>query len=236
MLTTVLFDLDGTLLPMDQDVFLNDYLKRLGAKLALARGYDPKLLISAVWKGSMNVVNNDGSETNERVFWDSFCNIFGEKVLEDLPVFEEFYEKSFDDVAKVCGYNKRAGEIVELVKAIGLRVVLATNPVFPRIATHKRIRWAGLEPEDFELVTTYENSTFCKPNTAYYSEIINKLGVKAEECLMVGNDADDDMAAHRVGMRVFLLTDCLINKSGVDVSLYPHGGFDELEEYVKSLI
>lgn len=30
--------------------------------------------------------------------------------------------------------------------------------------------------------------------------------------LMVGNDVRDDMSAADVGMKVFLLTDCLINK------------------------
>jgi len=32
---------------------------------------------------------------------------------------------------------------------MGFRVALATNPIFPAIATEKRIRWAGLTPEDF---------------------------------------------------------------------------------------
>ena len=46
-LTTVLFDLDGTLLPMDRDVFVKDYFGRLARKLA-PYGYEPKKLIEAV--------------------------------------------------------------------------------------------------------------------------------------------------------------------------------------------
>ena len=41
MLSTVFFDLDGTLLPMDQDAFTKDYFKRLAGKLA-PLGYEPE--------------------------------------------------------------------------------------------------------------------------------------------------------------------------------------------------
>lgn len=118
---------------------------------------------------------------------------------------------------------------------MGFRVALATNPIFPAVATESRVRWAGLEPDDFELYTTYENSKFCKPNPGYYSEIIKKLKCSAEECLMVGNDVTEDMIAEKLGMKVFLLTDCLINKENKDITSYPCGSFDELIEYVNSL-
>ena len=44
------------------------------------------------------------------------------------------------------------------------------------------------------------------------------------------------MIAASLGMKVFLLTDCLINKAGEDINRYPHGGFDELRRYVETLI
>ena len=61
------------------------------------------------------------------------------------------------------------------------------------------------------------------------------LGVKAEECLMVGNDVREDMVAQELGMQVFLLTDCLINRDDKDITAYPHGGFDELFSFIKNL-
>ena len=118
------------------------------------------------------------------------------------------------------------------LKAAGYRVLLATNPIFPAIATENRIRWAGLEPEDFELYTTYENSCHCKPNPDYYRDILDRLALDPAECLMVGNDATEDTAAELTGMQVFLLTDCLINKENKDLSRWPHGGFDELEKFI----
>ena len=102
-------------------------------------------------------------------------------------------------------------------------------------ATERRIKWAGLSKDDFELVTTYENSRFCKPNLNYYRDVISNLGLKGEECLMVGNDVDDDMVAENLGMRVFLIDKYLINKSGKDISRFPRGDFKKLVEYVKAI-
>ena len=107
--------------------------------------------------------------------------------------------------------------------------------MFPSIATESRIRWAGLEPEDFEIFTTYENYHFCKPSLNYYKEVIENLGVKAEECLMVGNDVGEDMVTEQLGMKVFLLPADLINKEGKDISGYPQGALSDLMEFVDEL-
>ena len=184
------------------------------------------------------MVKNDGTKSNEAVFWQVFSSVYGEeKTKADEPLFDSFYNnpEGFDRVREVVGFAPLASEVISLVKELGLRLVLATNPVFPSIATEKRIKWAGLSPSDFELYTTYENSSFCKPNIAYYEEIIKKLGLKAEECLMVGNDVTDDMIAEKLGMKVFLLTDCLINKTGRSLSDFPHGDFEALIAFLKSL-
>ena len=228
---TILFDLDGTLLPMDQDIFVKDYFGRLAKKLAPI-GYEPEKLIKAVWTGTMEMIKNDGSCANEEVFWKTFTSIFGEKAYDDIGAFDEFYRTDFGKVQSVCGFNPKVRETVVKIKELGLRTVLATQPIFPSVATEQRIRWAGLEPEDFELVTTYENSSYCKPNLDYYREILDKIGCEAEDCLMVGNDVGDDMVAESLGMKVFLLTDCLINKSGEDISKYPNGSFDGLLNYI----
>ena len=233
-ITTVLFDLDGTLLPMDQDVFVKAYFSRIAAKMA-PRGYEPKALIDAIWAGTMAMVKNDGSCTNEQAFWATFAAILGEKVRAEEPVLREFYENEFQNVQKVCGYHPSAAEIVRDLKEHGIRVVLATNPIFPAVATESRIRWAGLEPEDFELYTTYENSRYCKPTLGYYEDILTALGVSGEECVMVGNDVSEDMVTERLGMKTFLLTDCLINKNGEDISKWAHGGFEELKEFLMQL-
>lgn len=233
-ITTVLFDLDGTLLPMDQDVFVKEYFGRIAAKLA-PQGYDPKQLVDTIWRGTAAMVKNDGSRTNEDAFWELAVSVYGQQILTDKRFFDEFYETEFDKIKAVCGFHPAAAEIVYGLKERGLRVALATNPIFPARATQWRIRWAGLKPEDFELYTTYENSNYCKPNLNYYREILAQLGVKPEECLMVGNDVGEDMVAAQMGMQVFLLTDCMINRNNADISVYPHGDFDALREFAAEL-
>lgn len=114
-------------------------------------------------------------------------------------------------------------------------MILATNPIFPRNAVISRIRWAGLNVSDFEYITDYENSRYCKPNPEYYNEILNKLNLQPGECLMVSNDVTEDIVAHKVGMNVFLLTDCLINKEREDINQYPRGSFMQLLAYIDNL-
>lgn len=230
----VLFDLDGTLLPMDQEVFTRCYFKYLAANLS-KYGYEPQKLIDAVWSGTEAMIKNDGKHTNEEVFWAAFAKIFGEKVYADKPLFDKFYIDDFDKIIESCGHTEKAAEVIAAVKEKGLRPVLATNPIFPSVATRKRIVWAGLKVDDFELYTTYENCSYCKPNPDYYKEIIKQLGVSPDECLMVGNDVSDDMVTENMGMKTFLLTDCLINKDNVDIAAYNNGGFEQLINYIKNL-
>ena len=230
-LRCVLFDLDGTLLPMDQDEFTKAYFQLLAGKLA-PRGYEPKALVDAIWAGTAAMVENDGHCSNEDAFWHRFAQIYGPQVLEEKPVFEDFYIHEFQQARAVCGFRPEAAETVAQLKTLGYTVALATNPIFPSVATESRIRWAGLTPADFALTTTYENIGHCKPNPAYYSDIAGRLGVAPESCLMVGNDAKEDTAAALVGMKVFLLTDCLINQEGRDISAYPQGSFAELLDYL----
>ncbi len=227
----VLFDLDGTLLPMDQDVFLKTYFERM-AQHMVPYGYDPQELIKAIWTGTVAMVKNQGPDTNEAVFWEACKKIYGQKVLDDIPNFDAFYGEKFNAISEVCGQNPQAAQMVRELKKKGYRVILATNPVFPPVATQIRIRWAGLQIEDFEYYTTYANATSCKPSLAYYQEILEKTGLQAEECLMVGNDVGDDMVVTELGMQVFLLTDCLIHKNDADISRYPNGSFPELAKYI----
>ena len=230
----ILFDLDGTLLPMDQDLFIKAYFGLLAKKLA-PLGYDPDALVKAIWVGTAAMVKNDGSRSNEAVFWESFTALMGEHTRADEPVFAEYYRNEFQQVQGVCGFAPAAAETVRLCHDLGADTVLATNPIFPSVGTESRIRWAGLRPEDFRYYTVYENSSFCKPNPDYYREILQKLDLRAEDCLMVGNDAVEDGAAAELGIPVFLLTDCLINKNNQDISRWANGSFPELMNFIREL-
>ncbi len=228
----VLFDLDGTLLPMNQDEFTKGYFKLLIKKLS-PYGYDSGKLVESIWSGTSAMVKNNGKQSNEKAFWMRFCDIYGRKALDDKPLFEEFYGCEFQGARDLCGYNPKAGETVRRIRELGFRTMLATNPIFPETATISRMEWAGLEPSDFEWYTTYENIGFCKPNPEYYREIMNRLNAKPEETLMVGNDVEEDIeAGMAAGVNVFLLTDCLINRERRDINQYPRGGFEQLMGYI----
>ncbi len=230
----VLFDLDGTLLPMDQEVFVRRYLSELGRKGAQL-GYGAQELIQIVLRGFEVMVANDGTVTNEERFWELFMATYGGEREKHTAVFEEFYHNEFPRVADGTNPSPLANEAIQVLKEKGYKLVLATNPVFPRVATLERMRWAGLDPQDFSLITTYENSSFAKPNLDYYREILTKLEARPEECLMVGNDVQEDISVAKLGMDVFLVTDDLINATGEDHSQLPQGDRQEMLRYLQKL-
>ena len=234
-ITTVLFDLDGTLIGMDQEEFIRLYFVTILDKLA-ALGFDKSLMYESLETAIKATKQNNGEMTNEARFWQSFSEAVGGLSDKLRDTVLSFYSDDFLNVLEgSCTPFSRANEIIEAAKNKGLRVILATNPLFPAIATHARIRLGGMSPSDFEYITAYENSSYCKPESAYFTELLTKLSVSSDECVMIGNDTRDDFAAHALGIPVFVLTECLINNTGVDLSPYPHGGFDELISYINSL-
>lgn len=227
--------MDGTLLPMNTEMFVETYLGALAEKMS-ALGLDAKKLIDALWKGTEAMVKNDGSKRNEERFWETFTQLLGDDILQHQADFEDFYSHEFEKARAVTSQNPKVPQIIEWLKAQGIRLVVATNPVFPEVAQKKRIVWAGLEPADFELITTYENSHYCKPNPAYYQEILDKLALRPEEVLMVGNDTTEDTAAMQLGISVFLVTDCLLNPAQIDIAKYPHGDFAAFKAFAEALL
>lgn len=229
----ILFDLDGTLLPMDNDAFVKGYLGHL-TKAVAHLGYNADEMIAAMWKGVAGMIKNDGSKRNSEVFWKVFSSYFGDKVYDDIPVFDEFYKTDFNKAKEYTGENEYAREIVTLAHEKADKVILATNPMFPAVAVDTRLSWIGLSSADFDYITTYENSGSCKPNPLYYTEILENLSLKADNCLMIGNNTDEDAAAAmKVGMGVYLVTNHLIaGESNPDC---PSGTYPELVEFLKML-
>ena len=110
----------------------------------------------------------------------------------------DYYLTDFGDVKAACRPSPHAKKIIDYLRGKAI-LILATNPLFPRVATHERIKWAGLEPEDFQLITTYEDNRHSKPHLRVLSDILRRINLPAEECLMVGNDAKEDMVAGNWG-------------------------------------
>ena len=149
MLKAILFDLDGTLLPMVEKEFLEGYFGLL-TKTMEPRGLDGRELIGVLWRGVAAMVANDGKRTNEPVFREVFARAYpGRDVEDDLSALENFYRTAFDGARVFCGYSPAAGETVSELKRRGFSLILASNPVFPRFAQETRLIWAGIDPGDF---------------------------------------------------------------------------------------
>jgi FMN phosphatase YigB (HAD superfamily) len=83
---------------------------------------------------------------------------------------------------------------------------LVTNPVWSEGPIQARVRWAGLDPKLFRSLTHSRRSRASKPSEAYYREFLEQEGLRAEDCLLIGNDPINDLRAVRVGIPV-----CLVN-------------------------
>ena len=230
-LSAILFDLDGTLLPMDNDEFTQYYFKLLCQRFS---EYDGRTMIDALWKGVKAMVLNDGAMTNEQRFWKAFSQIMGEQVCTRMEEFNDFYRTDFQKARAVVKPNDQARDLVSWARSAADYVVLATNPVFPMCGVETRLSWIGLTASDFDIVTTYETFSYCKPNPAYYADIARRLGVKPEKCLMIGNDVQEDiMPAIQTGMSAFLLTDWLLSHD-LPYDAYPHGDWSDCQRMWRS--
>lgn len=234
MLDTILFDLDGTLAPFAQDAFIQAYFKALVSRVE-PMGYKPDVMIDALWQGVSAMIGNDGSRTNRQIFWESFTQKLGIQAMALENILNDFYAREFDSVRTVLGETVDRGPLLRGLREKGYGLVLATNPIFPAVAVETRLGWVGLRPEDFDYVTTYENSRRSKPNPDYYRDILAHIGRRGERCLMAGNNPVDDMAALQAGISVYLVTDYLENPDGAPIEDYPHGGFRDLAASLERL-
>lgn len=234
MIKTVMFDLDGTLLPFVQDEFIKLYFGGL-CRALVPYGYDPDSTVKYVWKGTKAMVENDGSRLNSEAFWELFRAAFPDKP-EVREVCDKFYINEFDAVKTCLKRTSDHKPLIERLKNAGLEVVLATNPLFPECAVATRLSWVGLSESDFAYITNYDNSRFCKPNPKYFTELLEKLGRQPEECFMVGNSVSDDIIpAKELGIGTFLLPEFVENPNGEDISQFLSGTVEQAVEHILSL-
>lgn len=211
MLKAVFFDLDGTLLPLDEEKFIHIYFKLLCEKLE-PLGYDKEELTKVIWSLTKKMYSNDGSMTNEKLFWDNFLKYYGQDKISDRSILDSFYLNEFKQVKSSCEENKFAVEIVKHCKEKGLLVILSTNPFFPRQATLTRMNFVGLLEEHFDYITTYENSSYCKPNPKYFLELLNKFNLKPDEVILFGNNTlEDGECSYMCNIKCYMVGDYIIN-------------------------
>ncbi|OHB32822.1 MAG: hypothetical protein A2X84_04135 [Desulfuromonadaceae bacterium GWC2_58_13] len=230
----VFFDLDGTLLQVEMKHFIPAYTRGLAA--CFDDVADPKRFADVLLRATLALLRRqDGTRSNE--------SFFLEMVADSLDIDAELYNRR---LRQYCGDGLQrlaclvrphplARDILERCSQAGLRVVLATNPVFPRPVVEARMNWGGLQDYPFELITSYENSRFCKPHRGYFADILETMGLLPEQCLMIGNDTEHDLAAREAGVATFLVDTWLVDRcDGVFATDY-RGGLVDLYRFVGEL-
>jgi len=207
MIQAVLLDLDDTLLGNNMERFLPLYFAALGERLA--RIIAPEDLLRQVLASSRVMMQNqDPTVTNQQVFDADFFPNLGYPEAEVRPVIDSFYEDDFPALKQYTHTRPQARTLVQSLFDHGYAVVIATNPLFPRRAIEHRLDWAGVADFPFRLVTSYENSHFSKPNPRYYQEILDKVGCRSSQAMMVGDDFENDIVpAIQVGLHTYWITD-----------------------------
>lgn len=212
MLKAVFFDLDGTLLRIDEKAFSELYFKLIGEKLK-PYGYDPEMIKKLFYQGMVEMMSNDGTKSNEEAFWSLFKKYYPQSE-KDLPIFDSFYANEFKQIESICEKTSLSKEIVDFVKEQGLIPVLSTNPIFPLVAQKTRAEIAGINPDDFAYITGYENSSYCKPNPMYFKTLLEKFNLKSDEIIVFGNnDFEDGDCAAALGIKVYLINGHLLHSS-----------------------
>ena len=232
----VFFDLDGTLLPMDLDEFLAGYFKRI-VGYAAAHGYNAERFYQAFMNGTKAMMAQDGV-VNRDAFWATFAKEYGlrnEELIQAEELFGQFYVTLFNEIGQDVQPSQPMVRAVEALVAKGYPLVLATMPLFPRVAVEQRLRWAGLDASMFAHLTTYENSTSVKPKLDYYREVLAAVGAQSEEVLMVGNNTQEDLSSMALGVDAFLVTDWLLDPISYDTSQVKHGSGEEFAAWVEQL-
>lgn len=205
MIKAVLFDLDGTLLPMDEEVFTKGYFSLLCKKL-VPLGYEKEKLIYTIMTGTEAMRNNDGNKTNKQAFWDVFVGVFGCEISKHEILFKQFYENEFKNSKAFCGDNPDAKKIIEHAKKLGFKIILASNPLFPKEGMLSRAGFVGLDEKHFDYISTYETSSYSKPNPNYYLEILKQNNLKPNEVIYFGNsERDDFIPATEVNIKTYLV-------------------------------
>ncbi|WP_366922662.1 HAD family hydrolase [Metallumcola ferriviriculae] len=230
MSKAILFDLDGTLLPLNTEEFLKKYFGTVAPYFrdVAAPAEFLKYLLTATEK----MLQNDGTVSNEELFMQQFLPAIKQEREVMAPLFETFYRDEFPQLKQYAGYTEQAAEVVQLAVDKGYKIVLATNPVFPEAAIRHRMEWAGVGHFPWALVTAYENTCTCKPNPRYYQEISDKIKVRPAQCLMIGNDVQEDIVSKSLGMTTFLVTKNLIDRGDPTYEPDGRGDLTELKDFL----
>jgi len=227
---TLLFDLDDTLLETNVDSFVPAYFQ------ALTQYLEPRVLPTVALRAlilGMSAMNDsdDPTRTLQDVFDSDFYPRIGLPKEELVEALDTFYDEVFPTLGSLTRQKPEAGSLIRWALDCNFRIAIATDPLFPRKATYHRLRWAGFDPEQFEVVSTNENFHFTKTHPAYYAEVLGNMGWSDGPILMVGNDLHRDiLPAQKLGLKTYLVE----TESGSNPENEAGGRLDGLRPWLES--
>lgn len=232
-INTILFDLDGTLLSIDMKDFENIYYTSLSESFKDI--LPQKEFMGLLYHSVTAMVKNTEHRTNEEVFMETMRSQVKDDMDLYTSMFSQYYESGFQILRNAVKDTREMQLATELLKRKGYKLAIATNPLFPKTAIDQRIEWSGVDRTHFSYVSYFETNHYCKPNVEYYSEILDTLGKSPDECLMVGNDALEDLIAGELGVRTYLITDHLLNRKNIDIVADHMGTYKDFLTFAENM-
>lgn len=201
-----LLDLNGTLLELDEQAFTEAGLTEL-ENFWKDKADTQNIREDALYAFHETVENTDITVTNQQAFLRAFARRRGLDESVCAAWWEEYYTTRYQNLGQMLEPCSDSLALVEAIRARGYDMALVSNAMDPREAVEARLRWAGLDPNDFAFIASSENMHYCKPRLRFYREVMEKCGVYPEDCIMVGNDAVHDMVPRRLGVPTYFVTD-----------------------------
>lgn len=234
MINTILLDLDGTVLPMDMDLFMKLYFNEMTKVFIDLPDYDQ--VAKNIWTATAAMVKNtEAHKSNEQVFMETYSKLIQGTMDEHKERLEVFYDTGYLKTKAAVIDNEYMRKSIDLLKRKGYQLVLATNPIFPLRAILHRITWAGFEPNEFSYISCFEKNHYCKPQIMFYEEVLAEIGKSPEECLMVGNDVQEDMVVRELGVKTYLLDEHLLHRTSETIQVDYQGNYKAFYEFVVNL-
>lgn len=214
------------------DYFLKLYFQSLTEEFSDLK--ESEDFIKILMASTEKMIENNGQKTNKKVFKETF---FSMVEVDDkkgvMDRFDIFYDDKYPHLKKKLSLDSDSPELISLLKEKNKKLIIATNPLFPRKAITDRMKWADLDPLDFDYITCYEDMHYAKPNPNFYREIVERLDLDPIDCVMIGNDCQEDMVAKEVGMSGYLIEDYLIDREKKAPEPDWQGTMDQLIESVR---
>jgi len=230
----VLFDLDGTLLQVEMREFVQAYIDGLAKHFPEVP--DPAAFGRAI-KASIRALlaSDEGAASNEEFFLTVLGRHLGIEAALCGERLARYCANGMAGLEPLVRPLALARDILTRCFERGLKVVVATNPVFPRPMVEARLRWAGIADFPFDHVTTFDNSRYCKPHPGYFRDVLGRLGLAPQECVMVGNDTEHDLGARAAGIPTFLVDTWLLDRARGDYVTDYRGGHLDLFRFLGQL-